>query len=119
MRKRHFLTTSFGALAKAHTADGNGDVGGLYEGVPQGQMVEEFDSWIFDESRVYGDTDLVKTQFGYNVMYFVDSEAAWISQTTQYYVSNELREMVDAGYEKWPMNVDYEAICLGEPKVSE
>lgn len=107
---------SFGALAKEHTADGNGDVGGLYESVPEGYMVTEFNDWIFDESRKYGDTDLVKTQFGYHVMYFVDSQPGWISQTEQEYVTGKLQEMVNAAYEKWPMEVDYDVICLGEPK---
>lgn len=107
---------SFGALAKEHTADGNGDAGGLYEGVYEGQMVEEFNDWIFDESRQYGDTDLVKTQLGYHVMFFVDKEASWISLTEQQYVMEKLQEMVNAAYEKWPMEVDYDVICLGEPK---
>ena len=110
---------SFGALAKEHTADGNGDVGGLYEGVPEGQMVEEFNDWIFDESRAYGDTDLVKTRFGYHIMFFVDREPSWIVYTEQQYVQETLKEMVDAAYEKWPMEVDYDSVCLGEPTASK
>lgn len=105
---------TFAALAKEHTADGNGDVGGLYEGVPEGQMVTEFNDWIFDESRVYGDTDLVKTQFGYHVMFFVERNPSWVIYTEQQYVQEKLKEMVDAGYDRWPMEVDYEAVCLGE-----
>lgn len=64
---------SFGALANEHSDDNNGKVtnGGLYADVQQGDMVEEFDAWIFDESRQAGDTGLVKTEFGYHVMYFV------------------------------------------------
>lgn len=106
---------SFGELAKEHTADGNGNEGGLYEDVSEGQMVTEFNDWIFDESRAYGDTDLVKTSFGYHVMYFVDSDPAWEVYTAEQYVYEKLQEMVDAGYEKWPMEIDYDAICLGQP----
>ena len=105
---------SFGALAKEHTADGNGDVGGLYENVPEGQMVTEFNDWIFDESRAYGDTDLVKTTYGYHVMFFVGSTPAWEVYTAQRYVYEKLQEMVNTGYERWPMEIDYDAICLGE-----
>lgn len=110
---------SFGELAKEHTADGNGDVGGLYEDVYENQMVTEFNDWIFDESRAYGDTDLVKTEFGYHVMYFVDSEPAWEVYTEEQYVYEKLQAMVDAGYEKWPIEIDYGAICLGEPDLGE
>ena len=71
----------FGELAKEHTADGNGDVGGIYTDVPKGYMVAEFEDWIFEESRTYGETGLVKTQYGYHIMYFVhrdDAPDQWI-----------------------------------------
>jgi len=67
---------NFSALAKEHSQDGNAKDGGIYTDVKKDSMVEEFDAWIFDESREPGDTGLVKTQYGYHVMYFVhrDSE---------------------------------------------
>ncbi len=68
---------AFGALANEHSQDRDGKVtnGGLYEDVYSGQMVPAFDEWIFDGSRKAGDTGLVKTQYGYHVMYFVDRES--------------------------------------------
>lgn len=65
---------AFGELANQHSDDNNGKVtnGGLYTDVATGEMVKEFDAWIFDSSRQSGDTGLVKTQYGYHVMYFVD-----------------------------------------------
>ena len=74
---------AFGALANEHSDDNNGNVtnGGLYSNVYSGQMVAEFDQWIFDASRKTGDTGLVKTQFGYHVMYFVERKGpvdAWL-----------------------------------------
>ncbi len=52
--------------------------GGLYENVSEGDMVAEFNDWLFDESRKTGDTGVVKTQYGYHVMYFVgDGNEAW------------------------------------------
>ena len=62
---------AFAELAKAHSQDGNAESGGIYTDVQKDSMVEEFDAWIFDESRQPGDTELVKTQYGYHVMYFV------------------------------------------------
>ena len=61
---------AFGKLAKEHTADGNGDEGGLYENVAKGQMVTEFNDWIYDEARKEGDTGVVKTSYGFHVMYY-------------------------------------------------
>ena len=65
---------AFGDLANAHSEDQNGKVtnGGLYSDVAEGDMVEEFDKWIFDSARTPGETGLVKTQYGYHVMYFVE-----------------------------------------------
>lgn len=68
---------SFGTLAAQYTEDSNGASGGLYEGVTEGQMVTEFNDWCFDDARRAGDSDIVKTSYGYHVMYFVGSGEAW------------------------------------------
>ena len=64
---------AFGELANKHSEDQDGKVtnGGLYSDIYVGQMVKPFEQWIFDGSRQPGDTGLVKTQYGYHVMYFV------------------------------------------------
>lgn len=70
---------SFGELAATYSSDGGSSTnGGLYEDVHPGQMVTEFNDWCFDASRKPGDTGIVKTSYGYHVMYFV-------SQTDTYY----------------------------------
>lgn len=61
-------------LCKENSADGNAADGGLYTNVTKDYMVEEFDAWIFDPSRQYGDYGLVKTQFGYHLMFFVHGD---------------------------------------------
>ena len=42
-------------------------------------MVTEFNDWCFDESREPGDTGIVKTSYGYHIMYFVGQgdQIAW------------------------------------------
>ena len=63
---------SFAALATEYTEDtGSKANGGLYESVAPGEMVAQFNDWIFDASRKSGDVDVVKTDYGYHVMYFV------------------------------------------------
>ena len=63
---------SFAALANENSEDpGSSTNGGLYEDVYPGQMVDSFDAWCFDEARQPGDTGIVKTDYGYHVMYFV------------------------------------------------
>jgi len=63
---------AFAELAGTHTEDGGSkNNGGLYEEVAPGQMVENFDAWCFEDGRKAGDHGIVKTEFGYHIMYFV------------------------------------------------
>ena len=64
---------SFAALANEKSDDGDGTTGGLYEGIIPGQMVEAFEDWCFDESRKAGDYELIQTEYGWHIMYFVDA----------------------------------------------
>ena len=65
---------AFAALATEKTTDpGSKETGGLYENVYPGQMVQAFNDWCFDAARKTGDTGIVETEYGYHVMYFVDT----------------------------------------------
>ena len=82
---------SFGELAKENTGDSNGDEGGLYENIMPGQMVTEFNDWCFDPARQPGDTGIVKTSYGYHIMYFSSTgeHAYWYVRAEEDYL-NEL-----------------------------
>ena len=67
---------SFATLANQYSDDSA--TGGLYSQIRKGDMIDEFDAWIFDSSRKAGDYDIVKTDYGYHIMYFVGTdEIAW------------------------------------------
>lgn len=53
--------------------------GGLYEGIAKGEMVEPFENWVYDENRKPGDVEIIMTEYGWHIMYFVKSheEPAW------------------------------------------
>ena len=56
----------------------NEDSKSLYENIFLGEMVSAFESWCFDESRKPGDCEIVETEYGYHIIYFVsDGEVAW------------------------------------------
>ena len=76
--------------------------------------MQAFNDWIFDETRVTGDTGLVKTEFGYHIMYFVKSEAKWITAARTNLLSERIDEMVAAAEEKWPIEIDFKKIALTE-----
>ena len=65
----------FGELATQYTEDtGSQETGGLYEGVTPGQMVDSFDKWIFDDSRKEGDVEIVESEYGFHIMYYVGNK---------------------------------------------
>jgi len=72
---------SFAALANEYTEDTDTSNGGLYEHIYPGQMVTEFNDWCFNANRKPGDVEIVKTQFGYHIIYFVANDG------TDYYDS--------------------------------
>ena len=80
----------------------NEDSGSVYKGVTKGQMVAEFEEWLFDEARVVGDTGIVETEFGYHVMYFIgDGEAAYYNAALSAYSEEKYTELVDELIEKY------------------
>ncbi len=108
---------SFAAIASERTEDpGSKETGGLYKDVVQGQMVPEFDQWCFDAARKTGDTDIVKTDFGYHVMYFVGDRLIWKDQVTQIIVNEMAEAFINEASAKYPLEVDYGAVLLGELK---
>ena len=80
---------SFGALAEEHSADpGSNTNGGLYTQVAQGDMIPNFNDWVFAEGRQVGDTGLVKntesTVKGWHVIYYQGpNEPTWITSARQ------------------------------------
>ena len=89
--------SSFGALANEYSDDNNGYVtnGGLYTDIYVGQMVKEFEDWCFDSSRQEGDYGIVKTEFGYHIMYFVHAD-----RDVDDWAFNENRQVGDVAYAK-------------------
>ena len=109
---------SFAALAAEKTEDpGSQATGGLYEQVYEGQMVPEFNDWCFDASRAYGDYGLVRTSYGYHVMFFVGSEPQWISYAESDWMNEQSNKLLEDIVSKYPMEVSYENIALGVVKM--
>lgn len=105
---------SFAALANEHSEDpGSNTTGGIYSYVYKNQMVAEFDAWCFDESRQEGDTGIVKTQFGYHILYFVYGDEGWIRRAEQDYITTVCSEMMKEGMDANPLEVNYKKIVLG------
>lgn len=111
---------SFAALATAHTDDpGSATNGGLYENItPTSSYVENFLNWSVDMTRQPGDTEIVKTEYGYHIMYFVSGEPWWLNQARTQLQADRTTEMLEQAKEDFHMKVNYRKIALVEPALA-
>ena len=67
---------SFAKLVTTKTSDdgGSNTNGGLYENIYRGQMVEAFDEWVFDAKRMPGQHEIIETEIGYHIMFYVGEQ---------------------------------------------
>ncbi len=102
---------SFGALAAQHSEDGAEN--GLYENVKKGEMVEAFEAWLFEDGRKAGDTGIVKTEYGYHIMY-LDSFGmpAWHREAKDILTQADYEEDYKALQEKYAITSDRVALSL-------
>ena len=107
---------SFTDLAYVYSEDtGSNTNGGLYENLDENSgFVQEFVDWYMDEDRLPGDYGLVRTEYGYHVMYFVESEAQWIRNCSKGILSDMTAQWMKEARERYPMeDLKYKKIALG------
>ena len=87
---------SFIELVKKHSDDGSKEEGGLFEDIHRtSAYVDSFKNWSIDADRKKGDTEVIESEFGYHVMYYVgDDEMTY----RDYMISEDLRA---ADIEEW------------------
>ncbi len=106
---------SFAALATESSEDpGSAANGGLYEGVYVGQMVPEFDAWCFDDARAFGDSDIVKTSYGYHIMFFVSKTDTprWLGVAETMMYNDEFQRLYEVAMDEYTMTVDFNKVAL-------
>ena len=104
---------SFAALAGEYTQDpGSATTGGLYTDVYEGQMVQNFNDWCFDPARQVGDYGIVRTEFGFHIMFYSGETSLWETTVEQDVISTKTNDMVDAALADHPLVVSYDKIIL-------
>jgi hypothetical protein len=107
--------TSFAKLAEQHSKDsGSNTNGGLYEDLDKNtNFKEEFVNWYLAEDRKVGDYGLIKTDYGYHIMYCSDIEAKWIDASRSGILSDGAAKILSDAMAQFPMEVSYKDIVLG------
>ncbi len=94
--KVDFDLPTFAAMVAQFSEDtGSVSTGGLYENVSQGDMVAEFDAWLFDKSRKEGDTGMVNTDYGTHIMYYAgEAGPAWRAAADEALRTNDYADLI-------------------------
>jgi len=104
----------FAALAEKYSADSTKDSGGMLGLLTKdSSLVEEFKNWYLEEGRKNGDTGLVKSTYGYHVMYFSNKVPIWEYECRSAILSEKTIAMLQEVQTEWPIQVDYGKIVLG------
>ena len=105
----------FAELAGEYTDDpGSKETGGLYEDFATNAMVEPFSDWCFADGRVAGDTGIVRTEFGFHIMYFVQMTGtrAWLDTAREDAVNDGVSERINELCETYPARFDYTLVRI-------
>lgn len=107
---------AFEALAEEKTDDS----GVFYDNVAKGEMVEEFENWIFSEDRKeVGETGIVKTEFGYHVMYWNGKgENTSVTTAKEGIVSEQYQTFVEEAAKSLKINEKYVAKHTAETEAA-
>ena len=104
----------FEELVTKYTEDtGSAATGGLYENFKEGDMVEPFEKWSFDAARKEGDTGIVKTDYGYHIMYFVGKgDPIWKTSVDNAIKDEAYKALYDKIKKEFTVNFDKESLDL-------
>lgn len=111
---------SFADMVATYSEDpGSVSTGGLYEGITaSSNYVENFLNWSIDTTRQPGDTGIVKTEYGYHIMYFVEGELQWYGKARLGLLEERRSAILESGKEAFPMKVRYAKIAIAEMDLS-
>lgn len=104
--------TTFANMAVKYSSCPSASQGGLLSNTLKGKTVEAFDAWIFDESREYGDYDLIRTEYGYHIMFFVSIDEYWARLARTNYIGEKAAAMIDEAVENTQVEVNMDLIKL-------
>ncbi|MGN0977400.1 MAG: C39 family peptidase [Faecousia sp.] len=111
---RNASEATFAELAYQFDESGSRLNGGAYRQLRQGQLMKTLDAWCFEESRQSGDTVILRSDYGYHILYFSGSTQIWYAEAEKDLQAEKQAELITAAREKYPARIDYSAITLTE-----
>ena len=104
-------------MANEHSDDKDGKVtdGGIYTGITSStSFVKPFLDWCMDKERQVGDYGIVKTDYGYHIMYFSATEPIWIAECRDAWIGEHAQALVNRACETHVADINYKQIVLAQ-----
>lgn len=101
---------NFAKLANEYSDDkGSNTNGGIYRSVEKGELkgsYDELDAWLFSNSRQPKDIEILKSDYGYHIVYFVSKgEPAWRESIIATLKESKLQEEKAKILESYPVEI--------------
>lgn len=112
---RKVTDATFGELAYKNSDDpGSAVNGGAYRQLKKGQLMPQLDEWCFDDNRQSGDITILRSDYGYHILYFTGSTDIWYAEAEKDLIAQRQVELIATAREKYPAQIDYSVITLAE-----
>ena len=109
---------TFADLAYEKSACSSYVNGGLLDPFAKGEMVQEFEDWCFAEGREYGDYGMVRTEYGWHIIFYVDGYEAWRELALTNVISEKLYDIMTEMENEYTMVVAYSRIVLADVELA-
>ncbi len=89
----------FALLALTYSEDmSTAYIGGIYKNLEKNTMSESFDNWSFDPSRKPGDADLVESDYGTHIVYYIE-------KGDPSHIADVKKELAELEYKNYGQNI--------------
>lgn len=111
---------SFSALAMEHSKDNVSlKTGGVYENVFFGRMSDVINDWLFDEDRKSGDTAVLETADGYQVVYYEGlGILRWQLRVRNDMYNQRYEKMLEDAEKTYKLDISDSALNSISPKIN-
>lgn len=113
--------STFAEFANSHSTDpGSNTKGGLYSGLDKNtNFVEPFKNWYLDENRKVGDYGLVKSSYGYHIMYQSTIQVKWKAECEYRMYEEAATKILDDSTKAHPIVIQQSKVMIGAPDYSK
>lgn len=106
---------TFANLTRQNSDDPGSTInGGAYRRISKGQLTQVLDAWCFDAARQSGDTAILRSDYGYHVVYFSGREEIARVEAEADLMMQRQQEIVAQARKRYPMQVAYTGMVLTE-----